>query len=131
MTITIDHSGLDQLANDLAASGSGIAAEMEPVVRSQGRELRDKARENARRTAGAHGRWYPRSITDTVQMQSGAIFAEVGPDPNKAQGGMSFEFGSAHQPPHNDLGDALAVQGPLFQKEVKAAVEKLLRAHGL
>lgn len=129
--ITITSTGLPQLADALSAAGSGVAAEMEPVVRTAGRELRDAARLLARVTAGRHGRRYPASITDEVLMQNGAIYAEVGPDTEKPQGGMSFEYGSAHQAPHNDMALAGAAAEPLFMQAVEDAVDALLTAHGL
>lgn len=128
---SINHTGLTELAQDLAVAGSGIAAEMEPEVRQQGRLLREAARANARKSAGRHGRLYPSSITDEVRMADGGIFAEVGPDSDKPQGGMSFEYGSAHQPPHNDLGAAADVFEPLFIAAVEKKVDQLLRSHGL
>src|SRR5690348_2831873 len=122
---SINHQGLSQLADDLASSGSGIAAEMEKPVRKSGRELRDLARANARKSAGKHGKYYPAAITDDVMMQSGAIFAEVGPDPERPQGGMSFEYGSAHQPPHNDLNQAADVMEGKFAAAVEDAIDGL------
>lgn len=128
---SINHTGLSQLADDLARAGSGIAAEVEKPVRQSGNELRDEARKNARKSAGTHGRYYPASITAEVRMGDGGIFAEVGPDSEKPQGGMSFEYGSAHQPPHNDLGDAANVVEPKFVAAVEQQIDGLLRAAGL
>lgn len=128
---SINHQGLSQLADDLARAGSGIAAEMEKPVRQSGRELRDEARSRARKTAGRHGKYYPASITDEVRMGDGGIFAEVGPDPDKPQGGMSFEYGSANQPPHNDINGAADVMEPKFVAAVEKAIDDLLTAHGL
>lgn len=129
--IAITSTGLPQLAAELAAAGSGIAAEVEPVIRSQGRELRDLARILAKSTAGKHGRLYVLAITDEVRMMNGAMLAEVGPDSDKPQGGMSFELGSANQPPHNDIEMAGAIQEPIFTQSVEDAVDALLTAHGL
>lgn len=128
---SINHQGLPQLAADLAKTGSGIAAEVEKPIRESGRELRDAARTAARKSAGRHGKYYPASITDEVRMGDGGMYAEVGPDPEKPQGGMSFEYGSAHQPPHNDLGDAANAAEPKFAAAVEKAIDKLLAAYGL
>lgn len=129
--LAIAHTGLPQLATALAAAGSGVAAEVEPVVRTQGRELRDTARTMARLSARKHGKLYPSSITDDVFMMDGAIGVEVGPDISRQQGGMSFELGSANQAPHNDIGLAGALAEPLFAQAVEDAVDALLTAHGL
>lgn len=70
------------------------------VVRDGAGMLTVLWKQNARDTAGEHGKLYPRTIGyDTY---SDGLTAEIGPDASRKQGGMSFEYGSRNQPPHLD-----------------------------
>jgi hypothetical protein len=92
----------------LAADLSQVGARSVPALRGVMGELGDAfAREwadNARETAGEHGKHYPDSIGSELAFSVTGIDVNVGPDKSKPQGGMGpgFEFGSRNQPPHLD-----------------------------
>jgi len=78
-------------------------------------------KENARDSAGKHGKRYPRTIGyDTYD---GGLSAVVGPDATMPQGGMSFEYGSRNQPPHLDGNRAADDVERVFPKWVADAAE--------
>lgn len=116
------YGGVADLAADLAGIAKRVRPDMRAVVRdglTVGREL---AKGNARRTAGSHGKHYPRAITSEMHTGLGlfgnTISGEYGPDIARPQGGMSFEFGSRNQPPHLDLARSADVVGPSFERSV-------------
>lgn len=97
-----------------------------PLVKKHALALRDRWQENARGTAGRHGKHYPRSITaEQVHDVPGAAAWEVGPDRARKQGSMGagFEYGGPNQPPHLD-GQRATLAG---EPEFNAAVEQLAR----
>lgn len=100
------------------------------VVGDAGEQLRDDWRKGARKSAGRHGKRYPASITSTVSADAGRLYADVGPEEDRRQGGMGrgFEYGSVHTPPHPDGAAAFAVSVPRFEKAVDDAVDRIL--HG-
>ena len=99
--IRFDDRELRTFGAELPRLGVKGARAMHAVIVEGGNELRDKWRDNATETAGEHGRLYPKSI-DAKLVPSTDIIVDVGPNPSKPQGGMSFEFGSSKQPPHLD-----------------------------
>lgn len=128
MTTIVVHQHLDVLAGDLDKIAKRVHPDMRGVVKDGIRVGRDLARANAKRTAGRHGKHYPRSIT--AEMTGGlglfgnTISGEYGPDPALKQGGMSFERGSRNQPPHNDLAKSADVIGPSFLRSVDDQVRE-------
>jgi hypothetical protein len=113
-TIRVHHD-IGDLADDMASIVRRVRPDMRGVVKDGIRVGRDLARANAKRTAGAHGKHYPKAIT--AEMGTG-ISGEYGPDSALPQGGMSFEHGSRNQPPHNDLAKSADVVGPSFLRSV-------------
>lgn len=116
--------GIDDLASDMAGIARGARRDMVKVVREGIKVGASVARDNAKRTAGKHGKHYPRSITSemygVVEFGGAAgIAGEYGPDSSKPQGGMSFEFGSRNQPPHLDLARSADTIAPAFLGEVR------------
>lgn len=113
--------GLERECSDIARSArKGMVG----VVREGIRTGASLARDNAKRSAGSHGKHYPRSITSEMNgvVEFGGtagISGEYGPDISKRQGGMSFEFGSRNQPPHLDLARSADVIAPAFYGEVR------------
>jgi hypothetical protein len=87
---------LAQLTNDIKDPSS-----LRSAIREEAKAIQRTWRDDARVKAGAHGKHYPNSITFETRTEGVLhVVAEVGPDPSKKQGGMSFEFGSRNQPPH-------------------------------
>ncbi|MEV0382418.1 hypothetical protein [Nonomuraea sp. NPDC050643] len=95
------------------------------VVKDQALRFRNDWRDNARQSAGAHGKHYPSSITAE---KVGDAAWEIGPDSALPQGGMGagFEWGSVNQPPHNDMGQAIVAVPERLESAVKQWSEKLL-----
>ncbi|MEV4020170.1 hypothetical protein AB0J35_57810 [Nonomuraea angiospora] len=97
-----------------------------PLVKKHALALRDRWRDNAKATAGRHGKHYPRSITaDQVHDEPDAAVWEVGPDRKYKQGSMGagFEYGGPHQPPHLDGARATVAT----EAEFNAAVDEFAR----
>lgn len=122
------HHGIDDLASDLAGIAARVKPDMRAVVRDGIRIGADLARTSARRTAGAHGKRYPRAITSEMNAGLGLfgnmISGEYGPDIARPQGGMSFEFGSRNQKPHLDLARSADVIGPSFSRSVRDQIDE-------
>lgn len=117
-----DTSQVTKLEHDFGkVPGKAVATVTAAVVKSGG-SLRTVWRSNARATSGVHGIHYPLAITTEMKFGLGSIAAEVGPDPSKKQGGMSFEFGSVNQPPHLDGQKAADAVTPKFLKAMEAAL---------
>lgn len=122
-------SGIDDLASDMAAIPAKAKTEMRGVVRDGIRAGNLLAKDFATKSAGKHGRRYPKTFT--VEMNSGGglfgnvISGEYGPDSAYPQGGMSFERGSRNQRPHLDLARSADIIGPSFGQEVGRMVDRL------
>ena len=122
-SIRVVHN-IGDLADDCASIVKKVRPDMTRVVRKNVHDGMIMARANARRTAGKHGKHYPRSITEEMKLFGGLglIAGEYGPDEALRQGGMSFEGGSRNQPPHLDLfKSSLKIGGP-FVRDVDRAV---------
>lgn len=117
-SIQVTHS-VGGVSRDLRGIAMRAPRDFVGAVRSTIRHGERTAQTFARRSAGAHGKHYPRSITSEMLSTSGAISGEWGPDPGLPQGGMSFEQGSRNQPAHNDLGRSAAVAIPFGLSEVQ------------
>lgn len=120
--------GVDDLARDLEGIATRVRPDMRGVVRDGIRVGADLAKANAKRTAGEHGKHYPRSITSEMGSGLGlfgnTISGEYGPDASKPQGGMSFEYGSRNQPPHLDLARSADIVGPSFARSVRDQIDE-------
>lgn len=126
MSLRWDTSELEHLEDEVllkAAVEAHLGASN--VVKEQAVRFRNDWRDNARQSAGAHGKLYPASITAE---KVGDTEWEVGPDSSMPQGGMGrgFEWGSVNQPPHNDMGQAIVQVPDRLESAVKQWSEKLL-----
>ena len=122
--LRFDTHELDALAISLPRLGVKGAKIVGDELVKGGAELRELWRKNAEFTAGKHGRLYPKSIESNLVLSTD-IVVEVGPNPNKPQGGMSFENGSVNQPAHNDGKKAATLVLPLIEKAIAARVGRL------
>lgn len=122
--IVFDAHELSALAVDLGRVGTKAPATLIPVFVEAGDRLVKTWAENARLTAGEHGRHYPDSIDMDLAISTD-IVVEVGPNPSKPQGGMSFEEGSVNQPPHLDGQRAADREIPLIDKRIDVALAHL------
>lgn len=96
-----------------------------PLVKDHALKLRDRWRDNAKRSAGRHGKHYSKSITADQVYDPGAAVWEVGPDRAFPQGSMGrgFEFGGSNQPPHLDGARATIA----IESEFNQAVDDFMR----
>lgn len=117
--ITVDVSDLTRLAADMGVWELRLAAKGRVALAEAGNELRDAWKDNARITAGQHGKHYPNSIK---AKPVGPFTVEVGPTPGMRQGAMSFEYGSSNQPPHLDGQRALDETLPKLTAKLEAAI---------
>jgi hypothetical protein len=120
--IHFDTSEVDDLADDLRTVPRKATQRVSRVVDDEAKSLRNTWRSNARRSAGRHGKHYPRAITNE---RTGLMEQEIGPDSAMPQGGMSFEFGSRNQPPHLDGSRAADKHAPEFVRAVEAAIDRV------
>ena len=122
------HGGVGDLARDLEQIAVRVKPNMREVVHDGIRVGRDLAKVNAKRTAGRHGKHYPKAITAEMHTGLGlfgnTISGEYGPDASRPQGGMSFEHGSRNQPPHLDLARSADMVGPSFIRSVDDQVRR-------
>jgi hypothetical protein len=114
--------GIDDLAGDLRTIAVEAKPTMARVVRAAAIEGNRLAQSYARRTAGAHGKHYPKSFSAEAITP---LSWEYGPNSGMPQGGMSFEFGSRNQPPHLDLARSADVIAAKFGGDVLDAVDGL------
>ncbi|MFD9124353.1 hypothetical protein [Kitasatospora sp. NPDC059571] len=124
--MTADISGLEALAADLARAAAEIDSRCRQVVSRGALNIKNDWRANARSTAGRHARLYPLSIGyDLTTVPGAGSSALIGPDKAGPQGALGnlLEYGSVHNPPHNDGGRALLAEEPRFI----AAVDQLGR----
>jgi hypothetical protein len=92
------------LARDLGKAERVVGRQAGSVVKDAAQRVARDWRENAKDTAGSHGKLYPHTIgfDGPTKTAAGRYVATVGPDASLPQGGMSFEFGSINQDPHLD-----------------------------
>lgn len=122
MKVRVQHT-IGDLASDLRKIPAMAVRDMKKTVRQAAIVGNTVAKDNARRTAGKHGKHYPKSFTwETASFYGfggGEFVAIYGPDAARPQGGMSFEHGSRNQPPHLDLNKSADLIGPSFAQEVR------------
>ena len=108
----IENAELHALAVDLTKAGPLAAARAVPVIRKGCANIMNTARASA--SGMPHARLYPQSITFDVTVERDGIDGKVGPDKDRPQGALGnlIEYGSANNPPHNDLGAALDAEAP-------------------
>lgn len=120
----LDLSELEALNASMAASTAIIQRDGAAIVKRGAQNIKTAWRANAAASAGAHARLYPSTINYDVTETLGVIEAEIGPDRSmdsrQASFGAILEFGSIHNPPHNDGGRALDEEEPHFLAQVDA-----------
>ena len=120
---------LSDLIGDLREIPREAKVKMRETVRDGIKAGNMLARDFARESAGAHGKRYPNSMSTELAPNRGLfgnLYAgEYGPVSDRAQGGMSFEFGSRNQKPHLDLARSADIIGPSFAQEVRHMLDDL------
>jgi len=123
-----EHDTLDGLIADMKQVPVKVAKDCRATVREAAKVGNQVAKDNAKRTAGKHGKLYPRAFT----WEAGSSFhgfgasvysAEYGPDIARPQGGMEFEHGSRNSPPHLDLAKSADLIGPSFAQEIRGKMD--------
>lgn len=124
---TADVRQLTQTALVLQRSAADASRQMAQVVTRGALNVKNDWRDNATASSGRHARHYPMTISYDVHPIPGGAHAEIGPDKSKVQGplGNLLEFGSVHNPPHNDGGRALAAEAPRFAVQVRAVTLRM------
>lgn len=127
LNITVE--GADELAAALELAPAEVSTSLFEVLDDSAQRLQDDWRRGARRSAGSHGKYYPRSITHDLHRADGAIWADIGPDSSMPQGGMGrgFEYGSVHTAPHPDGAVAFAGNAQRFYDAVGQRVDEIIR----
>lgn len=112
------------LARDFEAAPPKVASALFDAYRGAGEGFRDDWQHNARATSGAHGKWYPDSITTERKFAGFAIEVETGPESGRKQGrmGRGFEYGSVNQPPHLDGLQAMPLAAARLDRLADAAI---------
>jgi hypothetical protein len=125
----IDLTELDAIGAAVLASLTTVKVEGRAVVSKGALNIKNDWRANAIGSAGAHARLYPNSISYDIEPAGTVVEAAIGPDKGKPQGplGNLLEFGSAHNAPHNDGGQALDAEEPRFEAAVEAMALRALQ----
>ena len=120
--VNVRHT-IGDLASDLAKIPPMARKDLRAKVNEGARAGNMLAKEYARISAGAHGRHYHRAFTwesTGANLFGNGYSAEYGPQIDRPQGGMSFEYGSRNQKPHLDLNRSADIIGPSLAQEVRA-----------
>ena len=127
--IDVDVIGDEELAAAFELAPQDMDVSLVPVVDKSAQRLQRDWRAMARKSAGRHGKHYPSSITADLYRQEGSVYADIGPDSAKPQGGMGrgFEYGSVHTAPHPDGAVAFEQNVPRFVDAVEAKVDQVIR----
>lgn len=128
--ITFDAHELAAVAVDIGKVGVQSTKAMVEVFQEGGDTLANAWAHNARQTSGVHGKYYPNSIDWEMQLSTNIVI-EVGPNPDKPQGRMSFENGSVNQPPHLDGQRAADYELPVIERRVDRRLDAVLGALNL
>ena len=114
---------IGRLAADMANIPPRARVDMRATVREGLKVGNSLAKDFAKQSSGRHGKHYPKAFTTEMRRDLGlfgnVISGEYGPDIDRDQGGMSFEFGSRNQKPHLDLARSADIIGPAFAGEVR------------
>lgn len=124
-SIDIDVSDLLGFADELGQAAIEIDRKAYEVTKTAAKTLERKWRSNARSSAGAHGKHYPRAITSEQMPAMNEAWWQVGPESHLPQGGMGegFEYGSKNQPPHHDMTSVM----PEIEAGMISALDKAAR----
>jgi hypothetical protein len=129
MSARFDMGDVRRLERHLARSIPRVRRDARQVVTRGAVNVKRDWRGNARATGRKHARLYPQSIGFDLAGYGPDIWAAtIGPDKSGPQGALGnlLEYGSVHNPPHNDGGRALDAELPRFMAQME-----LLAARGL
>lgn len=117
--VVVKHSGITDLANDLAGIAAGFKRQAPQIVRRNARAGNRFAQNLARARSGPHGALYFRRLTFEM---TGPLTGEFGPEgePKTEFVGAGFRHGL-----NMDLLDTADVIGPRFANDVINTVDGL------
>lgn len=132
MSSIIDVTALARLGDDLARAAAEVQAGARGVVSKGALNIKNDWRQNAVASARSHGRLYPYTINYELTPTPLGTSVVIGPDNprlNRIQAsyGTVLEFGSVHNPPHNDGGRALDAEEPRFVAAAETLAARALR----
>jgi hypothetical protein len=116
-----DMSNVRALQRHLARSIPLMRRDARAVVARGALNVKRDWAKNARQSSGRHAPAYPSSVSyDLLPIGPDVIDAEIGPDKTRTQGALGnlLEYGSVHNPPHNDGGRALTAELPRFEAQM-------------
>jgi hypothetical protein len=119
----IDGSDFVKLAEELGKAAIEVDRAAYRETKAAAKTLEEKWRANAKESAGRHGKHYPRAITSEQMPATGEAWWQVGPESDRKQGDMSFEYGSRNQPPHLDMTREI----PGIEQAMFEALDKAVR----
>lgn len=127
MDTRFDMGDVRRLERHLTRSIPRLRREARAVTMRGAVNIKTDWRRNARQSAGRHAPGYPASIGFDIAAYGPDLFlATIGPDKDGPQGALGnlLEYGSVHNPPHNDGGRALAAELPRFEAQMEALAER-------
>jgi hypothetical protein len=120
----------DSFAAALLKAAVEVVPTARAVVERGAANLKDRARENVRRSAPRHNAHAADAITYDVDLSRFGVSAEIGYDKDRPGGplGNLLEYGGHgdRSPAHRDLGRALDEEERRFPDVLAAAAERLL-----
>lgn len=128
MNSPFDMRDVRRLERHLARSIPRIRREARGIVARGAVNVKRDWRSNARASGRKHaGRLYPNTVGYDLAAYGPDLWAAtIGPDKAGPQGplGAILEYGSVHNPPHNDGGRALAAEMPQFVAQMELLAKR-------
>ncbi|MFJ2863683.1 hypothetical protein [Kitasatospora sp. NPDC087314] len=126
--MTVDVSGLEAFAAELARAGATLDRQARAVVSRGALNIKRDWQQNARASSGRYAPHYPASIGYDLEVTPLGASAVIGPDKAGPQGplGNILEYGTSRQGGHNDGGRALLAEEPRFLTAVEQLARDLL-----
>lgn len=119
----------DEFAAELTAIAGRVASEVRDVVDDAGKSVRNASRRNAQAANPVHARGVDKFINYDVEAAGTTIRAEIGYD-KRGLGNLGaileYANGGAQNSPQRNLGRAMDVEEPLFQRRLADIGERLL-----
>jgi hypothetical protein len=122
-----DMSDVRRLERHLARAVPRLRRDARQVTMRGAVNVKNDWRANARSSSGRHAPAYPNAVGfDFAAYGPDLFMAIIGPDKGAAQGALGnlLEYGSVHNPPHNDGGRALAAELPRFEAQMQLLAER-------
>ena len=120
----------ETLAAALLKAAAEAVVGTRAIVQKGALNIKNEAKRNVEASAPIHNAHAAQAITYDSHMGGSTLtpWAEIGYDKNKRGGSLGniLEYGSAHNPPHRDLGRAADNEEPRFLDAIEAITKRLL-----